>query len=465
MKVFYFLFIIYLINLYSIKCEIIEKKESDKEVLMQLKNLMQKYVKLKHNNKAESSNFENVRFTEFEKEKQIKNNQSSKISNKRSDSLKKNNVEEKNPFTTSSINMEETDPEEAHQQGTRIRMFPYNIIINKPELIVKNPNRPIFVDQSILTKMLVNKPLGKSVITRSIPVSDCNKSWDYLIHGKDWVCMCQCGKSQSPINIIPGDINVRKMPNNIFFDFKNHEYCNSEPDNTCIFPIVKNSGLSIDIEDDCGILVMPPHNNGYRCYKIEIHSPSEHKINGKSFDLEIQIYFKLTDKRIVDKNTLDFAILSFFVKGIEDENLDQLQDGVLRDHPFLEFLELDKLPKKKGEARQLSKAIDYSLIFDKSKQPYKFKLKSAATRRKDNNSQIKFLETCTGNKRVLSKALNDLVYNRHYPLEEFYLYNGSFTKPPCDENVTYIVLSEPIYAPLDQILVLFIINFRNSQEL
>ena len=32
------------------------------------------------------------------------------------------------------------------------------------------------------------------------------------------------------------------------------------------------------------------------------------------------------------------------------------------------------------------------------------------------------------------------------------MYNGSFTAPPCEENVTYVISAFPLMAPFDQIL-------------
>lgn len=45
-----------------------------------------------------------------------------------------------------------------------------------------------------------------------------------------------------------------------------------------------------------------------------------------------------------------------------------------------------------------------------------------------------------------------MTYNKHLPLDEYYLYNGSFSAPPCEENVKYIINPIIIYAPFEQIL-------------
>jgi carbonic anhydrase len=142
-----------------------------------------------------------------------------------------------------------------------------------------------------------------------------------------------------------------------------------------------------------------------------------------------------------------------FVKGIEEENISQIKEGSLQNHPFLDLLDLDKIPQKKGEARLLTRVLDYSLLFDNSKQPFKIE----RSNRKSKNSKkdsIQFIEMNSENtSNRIANALSDLTYDKNHPLEDFYLYNGSFSKPPCDENATYVIKPIPILAPLEQIIV------------
>ena len=73
---------------------------------------------------------------------------------------------------------------------------------------------------------------------------------------------------------------------------------------------------------------------------------------------------------------------------------------------------------------------------------------------------------------TLISAINDLTYNKNYPLNEYYTYLGSFTSPPCIEDVTYILATKPLLAPLDQIIEIskiiskcsFFGNNRNVQK-
>lgn len=76
-------------------------------------------------------------------------------------------------------------------------------------------------------------------------------------------------------------INSMALNDNIFFDFKEPEFCHSDKNSlsNCKYPLIKNNGKVIDIDHDCGVLIMPQHLNGYRCYKVSLNTPAEHKLS------------------------------------------------------------------------------------------------------------------------------------------------------------------------------------------
>lgn len=270
------------------------------------------------------------------------------------------------------------------------------------------------------------------------------KEWEYKNHGDDWPCICRTGIFQSPINLEKKQAKQLIINSNIFFDFKFPELASNDEAFSAKLPLIRNLGTSLEIEIDCGILILPSHMNGYKCYKIQIHTPSEHIIESNSADMELQIYFKLKDKHIIDETTRDYLVLVILVKGIEEENYHEYIKETVKSHPFIDLLEVDMLPVSKGLARLLSNNLNFDLIFDRSKQPFKLL-----------NSKIDYK-----NDDLLSKqnkvlhAINDFTYDKHYPLREYYLYNGSFTTPPCNENVTYVVVPEAILTKMEQIIVL-----------
>ena len=68
---------------------------------------------------------------------------------------------------------------------------------------------------------------------------------------------------------------------------------------------------------------------------------------------------------------MDYVILVVLVLGINEKNAGLKDQGPLMNHPFLTQLQLDNLPKKKGEASNLPNNLDYSSLFNKARQPYK----------------------------------------------------------------------------------------------
>ena len=169
--------------------------------------------------------------------------------------------------------------------------------------------------------------------------------------------------------------------------------------------------------------------NEYSCDKLEIHTRSEHYIDNKQYDLELQIHFRLTDKTIIDKNTTDNIILVILVNGVDNN------DNI---HPFFKSLELKDVPMEKGHARMLSDNIDYSYLFNEKKE----------TKELPN----------------IQDALGDLKYDKHHPLNEFYLYFGSYTSPPCSETVTYIISANIISVSWDQIIYLTRSILKNNSD-
>jgi hypothetical protein len=52
----------------------------------------------------------------------------------------------------------------------------------------------------------------------------------------------------------------------------------------------------------------------------------------------------------------------------------------------------------------------------------------------------------------LDIALEKLNYDKHYPLDQFFMYEGSLMYPPCRENITYIINATIMKISFNQIL-------------
>lgn len=149
-------------------------------VLNDLKGLIEKYIQLK-------SNKDN---------KEAKHNNLSSSSNSLSDqqnSIDFNKMRFKSKITNEAMNNNKKTNLQTHpNKNIKVKMFPFNIIINKPDVIVNNPHKQIYLDNRLFDKPLEiesGKKKGKKVVMRSIPIDDCNKTWDYKLHGEDWDCM------------------------------------------------------------------------------------------------------------------------------------------------------------------------------------------------------------------------------------------------------------------------------------
>lgn len=128
----------------------------------------------------------------------------------------------------------------------------------------------------------------------------------------------------------------------------------------------------------------------YSAEEINIHTPSEHTINGKQYDLEISIlHFGITQGDIAKHATLNFL----FEKAPGVEN------------PFLEDLDYFELPSPLHTKRDIKDMVYINKI---------------------NNAP---------------EDIGDITSLQPF---NFYTYQGSLTFPPCTENTVVYVASKPL---------------------
>lgn len=204
--------------------------------------------------------------------------------------------------------------------------------------------------------------------------------WDYEFQNS-WNCFCNVGLHQSPISIKEGN---SKQISKSSLSFK---YIPVPK----VKAIPKNS-YEIELFGQFGQLnYQNPEKQSqiFEAYRISFKFPSEHRINGKEYPLEIVIYHKM-------KNGLEEAALSVLVtddiKGTADLN---------------KFIE----------------DIDYhTWNFDE---------------------EVTLIHQPNLKNLVL---LNDADYRR-----SFFSYMGSHTTLPCNENVERFILKKPLKIPLSQL--------------
>lgn len=155
-----------------------------------------------------------------------------------------------------------------------------------------------------------------------IPSSDCSKGWDYTSHGLDWQCRCNEGDEQSPIDL-RRDCAISKKPivapRFEYYDVKKEDVKWFFEDHQLK---IKTKKPNVEIGR-----IYDYEGNIYQAFEIHFHTPSEHRIEGKLLDLEVQIIHRTIAGEFKNKAVLSLlyrreagAKVNFF-KGIDMLNL------------------------------------------------------------------------------------------------------------------------------------------------
>lgn len=221
-----------------------------------------------------------------------------------------------------------------------------------------------------------------------LPSPVCNEDWNYGSKGTNWNCKCTEGFEQSPINV--------------------ERRCVSNINETASFQWskVKTSKLAAYYEENMMKLKCKSENpkecadvvfgriidadfTEYECNEIRFHTPAEHTIEGRKFDLEIQfIYHPTSEGDFKKKAAVAFLALQ----------------GSGKNNRFLDGLDLMNLPNV------------YQLKMD---------VKSVTNDAEELDAEDLF------------KDVDDVYeYNGFF---NYWRYIGSMTSPPCD-GIVFILL-------------------------
>ena len=226
----------------------------------------------------------------------------------------------------------------------------------------------------------------KQMIIIPTPSPHCNENWNYLKHGEDWECQCKEGQEQSPIDlpIIEKSGPIKEAP------FFNYFYLKPSNDSMTRMLYEPNGGY-LKIVNNMKSFGKVVFTNGavYEAKEILIHTPSEHTINGKYYDMEVQIIHYGVSKGDIDKQ----VSLSFLFKS---------KPGVL--NKFFEKLDYYNLPNPIDQSKFINNELFIPHLLDLNDDDDSISMKSFS----------------------------------------FYQYNGSLSLPPCTERTTVLVASEPI---------------------
>jgi carbonic anhydrase len=231
------------------------------------------------------------------------------------------------------------------------------------------------------------------VIIIPLPSKYCNEGWNWQKNGNDWNCDCVEGKEQAPIDL-PKPDNSIDSPVKPFFQYE--EVSN-------IISVTAKDGQTteektLQLEIVNGVMKIKHEKFGrlitidravYQATEIVIHVPAEHTIEGKKYDMEIQIVHSGISKGDLSKQ----AVLCFLVEQ---------RPGIY--NKFIEDLDIFNLPNPIQKSKDIMKKLFIPRIF---------------YRTEDEEAPI-------------MKSFS------------FYTYQGSLTAPPCTENTIIYVASKPV---------------------
>ncbi len=244
-------------------------------------------------------------------------------------------------------------------------------------------------DTQIVEKII---NITQPIIIIPVPTPHCNQNWNYQNEGSDWQCDCAEGKEQAPIDLpdIKDTIDSEARP---LFQY---EAVDARSVSASIDGIQTAGILQIQLKEN---LLRIFHNKFgkvitmdgavYYAEEIVFHTPSEHTINGKQYDMEMQvIHYGQTQGDIAKQIVLSFP----FEKTPGKYN------------QFIEDLNVFDLPNPTSTVRDVQGKIFIPNLFKFS-------------------------------------AEDDITGMDPF---SFYTYQGSLTFPPCTEDTIMYVASKPL---------------------
>lgn len=234
--------------------------------------------------------------------------------------------------------------------------------------------------------------ITQPIIIIPIPTRQCNQGWNYQKDGNDWECDCAEGREQAPIDLP----DIKEAVDSAVRPLFQYEVVDAKTTSESIDGIMANSKLQFQLKEN---LLRIFHNKFgkivtmdgavYYAEEIVFHTPSEHTIKGKKYDMEMQvIHYGQTQGDIAKQIVLSFL----FEKTPGKYN------------QFIEDLNVFDLPNPTNTVKDIDGKIFIPNIFKFSEE-----------------DDISAMEPFS-----------------------FFTYQGSLTMPPCTEDTIMYVASQII---------------------
>lgn len=251
-------------------------------------------------------------------------------------------------------------------------------------------------DRCILNNQLpppIIKKEYKQIIIIPTASKNCNEGWNYMNKGSDWECTCKDGIMQSPIDLPTKPL---ASPTTLMPMFTYERVSVNAEESTIDGLIEEGKKITIRYEKNALRIFHP--NMGkivaldgsvYIAEEIVFHTPSEHKINGEQFDMEMQvIHYGRTKGDIANQ-----VVLSVLFRNSPGHY-----------NKFLDKIDFFNLPNPMEPSIELQHDFFIPSVF-------------------------------------LDTDAEDILSMEPFT---FYNYEGSLTAPPCTERTTYYVTADPI---------------------
>jgi len=225
------------------------------------------------------------------------------------------------------------------------------------------------------------------VILIPLPSKTCNDNWNYDSQGKDWNCDCSEGKLQSPIDIDTGKIT--RSPVKPVFRY-GKTVVDYKPEMGEESPIkIEYAENSVKIKHEGMGKLITLDGNVYSADEIIFHTPSQHTIDGRYYDMELEIVHSGESRDVISNHAI-VSILFTAKPGVYNR--------------FYDEIDFFNLPNPLFKKRDIKRTFNLNNIFYEIQQT-------------------------------------------DYPMWKpfsFYTYEGSLTAPPCTQKTIHYVKSAPI---------------------